>query len=170
MAMQNLRTAPRIGAARLREVWDIFEDACWRLEAMDIPDALIHSDINLGNILVGDEGCVFVDWANAGVGNPFVTYEQLRIQLAQERSTQAWVPRLTEIYQEVWRLMLPNCQIECAFTLVPIISAASYLYSRKDWITAEHGHNPQLQSYARSLVRQMERAAQAIELNHERCA
>jgi Phosphotransferase enzyme family len=170
MAMQSLNTVPRIGPARLREVGKVLENACLRLEAMDIPNALIHPDINLGNILVGDGGCVFTDWANACVGNPFVTFEQLRVQLAQERSTQAWVPRLTQIYQEAWQTVLPSCQIECAFTLVPLISVASYLYSRKDWLTSEHRGDPQLQSYARSAARQMERAAQAIELKQALCA
>ena len=170
MTMQDLPTVPRIGGGRLREIGKVLEDACLRLEAMSIPDALIHSDINLGNILVREGRCVFTDWANACVGNPFVTFEQLRIQLAQERSTQAWVPRLTEIYQEAWRLTLPGCQIECAFTLVPLVSAASYLYSRKGWFTSGHQLNPQLLSYARSLARQMDRAALAIELNQELCA
>jgi hypothetical protein len=170
MVMQRFDAVPRIGAARLREVAKVFKDACYRLDAIGIPDALIHSDINLNNVLIGDRGCTFTDWAHAWVGNPFVTFEQLRAQLAQDKSTHSWVPRLTEIYQDVWRSVLPVCQFECIFTLVPLIAAASYLCSRRDWLTSEYRHKAQLQSFARSLARQMERAARAVELDHSLCA
>jgi hypothetical protein len=170
MAMRQFDDVPRISAARFVEVARVFEDACYRLETIGIPDTLLHSDLNLHNILIGDGSCVFTDWAHACVGNPFVTFEQLRAQVAQEKNTHSWVSRLPELYQEAWRRALPNCQLECVPTLVPLIAVASYLCSRRDWIISERRYMPRFQSYARSLARQMDRAARAIELEHTLCA
>src|ERR1700722_1553467 len=170
MAARSIDIGHHVEAARLREVAKLIEEASFRLEELGIRDALIHSDIDLSNILSGRRGCIFTDWAQAGVGNPIVTFEQLRVQFSHEQDHASWTPELTKIYENAWRPLLPDCNFGCAFTLAPLISIASYVCSRRDWVTSEHRHRPHSQSYARALARQLDRAAQAMELNQSTCA
>jgi hypothetical protein len=169
-ASQTSNHAPRLGADRIQEIGSSLEDACFRLEALGIPDTLIHSDLSFGNILAGPRRCVFTDWAYACVGNPFLNYEHLRVQIAQETCTGQCVPRLTEVYLESWRQLLTDSQIKCALALVPPIAVALYLSRRWDWFTSEHRHDPHFQSYVRAMARQMAGAGKGIELKEVRCA
>jgi hypothetical protein len=169
MAARSIDMGHHVEAARLREVAKLIEEASFRLEELGIPDALIHSDIDLSNILSGSRGCIFTDWAQAGVGNPIVTFEQLRVQFSQEQNHASWTPRLTRMYQNAWRAVVPDCNFGCAFSLTPLISIASYVCSRRDWVISEHRHRPHSQSYARALARQLDRAAQTMELNQSTC-
>ena len=78
--------------------------------------------------------------------------------------------RLTEIYRESWREVLTGAQIECALAQVPPIAIVLYLFERWNWLASERRHDPQFQSYLRGLARQMDRAAQALELGSVLCA
>jgi len=102
------------------------------MENIGIPDALVHGDINPGNILIDDDRCVFTDWAQAGISTPFVTFEHLKRQLTQDAGKQSSVCRLSEIYRGSWRSMLTDCQVDSAAMLSPLIAIAAYLYGRRD--------------------------------------
>jgi hypothetical protein len=170
MASRNLSHTPRLAADRIQEIGSSLDEACLRLEALGIPDTLIHSDLSFENILVGPRRSVFTDWAFASVGHPFLNYEHLRVQIAQETRTGRCVPRLAEIYWKSWRQVLTDSQIECALALVPPIAVALYLSRKWDWFTSEHRHDPNFQSYVRAMARQMEGASQGIERKEVRCA
>jgi thiamine kinase-like enzyme len=161
MRAQNFDTVPRFGAKRLREVEAILHDACFRLEELGIPYALVHNDINLGNILIGSEGCGFTDWASAGVSNPIVTLEQLKMQLVQDKRTVPWISRISEAYRKRWREVILDDAIDQALALVPLIAIATHIWSRKEWVLSEQRHDPGVQSYLRSLMRHMSRAAES---------
>lgn len=170
MARPGVSHALRLGPNRIRAIGSILEEGCCGLDALGIPDTLLHGDIGFGNILVGCRGCVFTDWANASVGNPFVTFEHLRVQIAQESETASWVPRLIEVYQESWREVLIDDQIKCALALVPPVAVALDLLGRWDWLASERRNDPQFHSFVRGLARQMDHAAQAPELGTVLCA
>jgi hypothetical protein len=170
MTTQEVTTVRRIGPSRFREITQIFAAACSEIEDIGIPDALCHGDINPGNILIDDDQCVFTDWALASVGNPFATFDHLRLQLGHGANSQISSLRLFEVYKSAWLPMLSDCQIERAAVLVPLIAIAAYLHSRRDWLTSKRRYEPQMQIYARSLARQIDRAARAIELGHTLCA
>jgi hypothetical protein len=169
MAGKQSSPSPKLGRGRLREVWRILEEACFSLEALGIPDTLMHGDINLGNILVG-HGCVFIDWAQASIGNPFVTFEQLRVQIAEDQNTAQWTPYMTEKYTKSWGQILSASQIKCALAVVPLISVALELCGRWTWLTSDRLHEPRFQSYVRGLARQMDRAVRDLELREIICA
>jgi len=42
-----------------------------------IPNAIGHLDFNFGNIVASDDRCVFLDWAEACAGHPFLTFQYL---------------------------------------------------------------------------------------------
>ena len=47
------------------------------LDALGIPETLGHLDLNPGNIVASPDRCVFLDWAEAYLGNPFFTFQYL---------------------------------------------------------------------------------------------
>jgi hypothetical protein len=170
MSEPSFSCTPRLGASRIGELRAIIDEACIGLEALGIPDSLLHGDIHYGNILAGPLGCVFTDWAQAAVGNPFITFEQLRTQVAQDRDTAHWVGPLTESYRQSWREVLTEDQIKCALSLVPPVAILSYVFDQWERLASEDRHDPQFQSYLRAMTRQIDRAARAIDTKAILCA
>jgi len=167
MSMQTSARVPRIGEERLRQIEQTLHDACSRMEELDIPDTVIHNDINSGNILFAGTRCVFTDWCEVGVGNPFFTFQYLsKLQFNRE---EGWTPRLQETYKRSWLGILNESQIDRAFTLTPLLAIFSYLLGRGTWLHSAQRHDPNTQSHARSLARHMDRAAHAPDLVETIC-
>jgi hypothetical protein len=158
MMKQSSTKVPRIENRRLQQLVTVIEDACFRMEALKIPDTLVHNDMNSGNILFQGKHCVFTDWCEIGVGNPFFTLQYLC--LLQPRGGQDWTSRLRELYRQCWLDFLSLYQIEQALALMPLLAILSYLYGRGSWLSSVRRHDPHVESYARCLTRHMDRAAQ----------
>jgi len=159
----NSTSNSQISRQRLRDVYRAFQVAASRLEDIDVPDTLVHSDINTGNILIGEGSCIFTDWSQAGVGHPFANFEQLRIQLAQDHRTAASsYDRLIAAYKRSWTGRVTDSQFQIAFKFAPPIAIAMYLHTRRDWFTSLQLRNPQFVRYARSMARQLDRATREI--------
>jgi hypothetical protein len=157
MAKQSSTKVSRIEKRRLRQMATILQDACSRMEDLGIPDTLTHNDINSGNILFRGDHCVFTDWCEAGVGNPFLTFQHLcRLQSGNSEDCN---PRLYEACKRCWLDCLTTSQFDQAFALTPLLAILSYLYGRGTWLRSGLRHEPHVESYARSLARHMDRAA-----------
>ncbi|MBB6143721.1 hypothetical protein HNQ77_001670 [Silvibacterium bohemicum] len=170
MNRQTSTKAPRLEIQRLRELESIVRDACLAMQDLRVPDALIHNDINGGNILLCGSRCVFTDWAEACIGNPFLTFQHLCAQVSLDsRDAEAWLPCVRSAYKRSWREWLTESQIDQAFVLMPILAIASYLYGRGAWLNSPIRETPHFQSYSRSLARHMDRAARAPELLEALC-
>jgi hypothetical protein len=170
MSRQTSTKVMPIGAARLREIGRIVENACTAMDHLAIPDAIIHNDINSGNILIRKGACVFIDWCEAYVGNPFLTLQHLLLLLRGSNCAERNVVRLKDAYRQCWLESLNEWQIDNAFALAPLLAAASYLYGRGDWLHTGKRNDPHVQSYARSLARYMDREAQNPVLLEAICA
>lgn len=158
-----------IRTGRLRELRSLLEDGLMELNAIGIPDTLIHNDVNSGNILFDGARAVFTDWAEGYIGNPFLTFQHLRIHAECEDTTHTWGPLLTAIYKDHWCTLLTERQVERSLALVPPLAIASYLCGRDIGFTASYRDNPQAQSYARSLARHMNHATQAPDFLEALC-
>jgi hypothetical protein len=158
MMKQSSTKVPRIEKRRLWQMASIVQDACFCMEALEIPETLVHNDMNSGNILFHRAHCVFTDWCEIGVSNPFFTFQYLC--LLQLRGGEDWTPRLRELYRQCWLDHLSSSQIEKALALMPLLAILSYLYGRGTWLHSVRRNNPHVESYARSLARHMNRAAQ----------
>jgi hypothetical protein len=157
MAQQTSTKVPRIESRRLRQVASILEDACCQMEALEIPDTLVHNDLNSGNILFEGTRCVFADWCEVGIGNPYFSLQYLCLL---QPSGEDWAPRLRERYGKCWLDVLSASQIKQAFALTPLLAIFSYLYGRGTWLNSARRNSPDVEGYARSLARRMDREAQ----------
>ena len=170
MNRQTSKKVPGIDVRRLRELEHILHRACSRMQELHVPNALIHNDINGGNILLRGTSCVFTDWAEACIGNPFFTFQHLCAQISRDSEhAGAWLPQVKHAYKKAWIECLTEAQIDLAFALMPILGITSYLYGRGTWLNSTRRDDRHFQSYSRSLARCMDRAARAPELLEALC-
>jgi hypothetical protein len=163
MTRQTTAKVAPLSRHRVLELGEILGDALCQVEALGIPDMLIHNDLNLGNILSDGTNCVFTDWSEAAVGNPFLSFERFRLL---NRDAEG---ELRRVYGEVWREYLSQASIDRACQLMPLLSIFACLYGRGDWLVDTGKITPQFESYARSLARHMDRAAKNPELREALC-
>jgi hypothetical protein len=170
MEYQTSTKTPRLGVSRLREIGVTVESACEAMEELGIPETVIHNDVNRGNILVRGNDCVFTDWCETCVGNPFVTFQQLLLLLPPDmEKAEAHRFTLMRAYKRCWLDSLTSWQLDQAFAIVPLLAIASYLYGRGEWLRSPHRHAPDKQSYARGLARHMDRATRIPSLMEALC-
>jgi hypothetical protein len=161
MDRQTSKRAIPLTSMRLREIGRIIEDACAALDALEIPNTLLHNDINLTNILVSGSRCVFIDWAEAAVGSPFFTFEHLRAQILSDTVTAGWMPSLDQNYQRQWATCLTRLQVQKGMALARLLAIVAHLYGRGDWLTSGIRQSTGFEASARSLARHMDRAARS---------
>jgi hypothetical protein len=170
MSLQTERKVPQLSSIRLSELGDLLFETCSALQDLGIPDSVMHNDISPGSILSDGVNCVFTDWCEAYVGNPFITLEQLCVHAARKTSEpELWVQKLRGVYKSCWNGFLTELQIDRAIHLVPLVSVFSYLYGRGDWLRSSRRNEPVVQSYSRSLARHMDRIASSQQLAETLC-
>ncbi|HTF70877.1 MAG TPA: phosphotransferase [Edaphobacter sp.] len=157
MGLQTSTKVPRIETKRLCELQNLFEDVCSYMEDLGLPDTLLHGDMNLGNILVAGERCVFIDWCEAYVGNPLVTFEHLL--LLNQIEDQSVKASLRETYRSATSKMCDPRAVDAGFACMPLIAAASTIFGRGDWFRTPGRSDPRQQAYVRGIARHMDRAA-----------
>jgi Ser/Thr protein kinase RdoA (MazF antagonist) len=133
------------------------------MEQLNIPNTLIHGDMNQGNILADGSHCRFTDWSEAYLGNPFTTFQHLLLLNVGEHR-EITDHSLKRAYKHFWMRLLDPIQIDQAFVLMPLLAIVSYLYGRGDWLSSPICEDPHRKRYARSLARHMDHAARAPEL------
>lgn len=136
------------------------KDSLTLLEELGIPDALGHLDLNAGNIIVSENGYVFVDWAEAYVGHPFLSFEYLlehfRHAIGADVAREA---ELVRSYNAPWEQVLPADVIAEALTLAPLAAVFAYAAGIDGWRNQERPIEPKAAGYFRSLARRMHREA-----------
>jgi hypothetical protein len=170
MQQQTSLRAQRLDHQQLGELGNRLHSSCLRMEELEVPDSLIHGDINPGNILFDGTRCVFIDWAEAYIGNPFLNFEQFANHLMrQSEQAKGWVPYLRTLYKQQWLDVLTESKIDCVFALAPLLAAATYLFGRGDWLRSPSRNDANFQAFARSLARRMYRTALAPETREALC-
>lgn len=166
MHLQTSNKASPLGTARLREIQGIFDEVCARMSALNLPETVIHGDLSFDNIVSQERECVFIDWAEAYIGNPLVTLQHLLL-LNQVESPGLRISlneTLTDRYRTVIERVCERDVIDQALIYMPLIAAASALYGRGDWMANSSNHVARSHVYMRSLARSMDRAARNPQL------
>jgi hypothetical protein len=97
-----------------------FMDSC-------LPETLLHGDIGHGNVLATSNGPVFLDWAEASIGNPFVCAEHLLADLTRSNPQVAEVQaELRRHYASQWSAYLQPSKLEKVSALAPAMGVFEY--------------------------------------------
>lgn len=164
----SVRVAP-MTPRRMEELNDLLNEACDSIEAIGIPDTLIHNDINAGNILFDGSKAVFADWAEAYIGNPFFSFHHLRMHTQQVESSHVWEKKVDSIYLDHWRNHIGAAVASRALALTQPLAIASYLIGRDTGFDSPVRNEPHCEAYARSLARHMDRAVRAADFLEALC-
>jgi hypothetical protein len=128
------------------------------LQGFGFPDTLGHLDCNPGNLVVSPERCVFLDWAEACVTNPLITFEYLRRHMERCRIDEPAVEsRITAAYLRPWASFFSPHDLRRAIAAVPPVAVFIHAIAGDAWRTVNPVSNPALASYYRSLTRRMHR-------------
>jgi Ser/Thr protein kinase RdoA (MazF antagonist) len=165
MERQTSSKVKPLSKHRLRELECILRDACCRVQHLGIPDTLVHSDLNAGNILFDGTRNVFIDWAGAYIGHPFVSFQHLCLHLPQDLHLDPnHLLQVKDLYKRSWRDWFTESRLDQAFALIPILAITYYLYGRGDWLDTPWNGCSRIHGYRRSLARHIDFAAHAPEL------
>jgi hypothetical protein len=140
------------------------------LAATGIPDALNHLDFHPGNIFVFGDRCTFIDWAEAAIGHPFLTFEYLLEHL--RRLCPEYAERheeLASIYASPWERFASPSSVSVSVALAPLSAVFAHAVSTNAWRRPEMLSSPRTAGYFRSLVRRMKREADALEVRSLEC-
>jgi hypothetical protein len=139
------------------------------LARLDIPDTLGQLDFNPGNILCSTEQCIFLDWAEAYVGAPFLTLQYLLEH--QSQRTVLCVPapeHLVDRYASPWVSYVSCSAVAAALRMMPLLAAFACA-ATSDWTEAWRRRDERFSGYLRSLTRRMLREAGILCANRILC-
>jgi len=163
MAQQRSTRVPPLSPSQISEMLNLLTDAIAALEKLEIGDVLLHNDLNSGNVLIHGKKAIFIDWAEAGIGNPWLGLHHI-LALAMERPQLGnKTQHLYEVYAEHWRNRLSAKHISKAYLLSGPLAIVCYLCGRDSSFTSAHRDIESVQSYARSLARHLNRMVHTTE-------
>jgi hypothetical protein len=143
-------------SARVQDALTVFEET-------GIPNTLGHLDFNPGNIICSPTGCRFLDWAEAFVGHPFLTFEYLlehfRRTFGQDDSQET---QFAARYTSPWRAFASESDIRRALEVAPLIAVFTHAAGNDLWADPRKLEDPRSAGYLRSLTRRMEREAHGL--------
>jgi hypothetical protein len=162
LSWQPPQNACPVARSRLAEIRQLLEKLFDRLERLDIPVAILHGDINQGNVLFTGEQCQFTDWSDGFIGLPFIALEHLLLlnRIESPRQKEAVNEALRQMYRLAFSGICDQQQTNLGMTCAPLVAAISALYGRGDWLHAATRNEPRRLTYARSMARHIDCAAQ----------
>jgi len=170
MQRQTKVPPPVLSRHELCDLGATLKNALYCLESLSIPGTLGHSDFNPGNILVGSERCVFIDWAEAHVSHPFVTFEYLISHLRKDYPALAhFEGEIRSSYFRCWESVAMPEQIAEAFQYSRLVAVFAYAVAGNSWRDMERLKIPQVPGYLRSLTRRMKQEADAVQGGRVEC-
>jgi hypothetical protein len=160
MAVQEKQSPPALTILELDFLGESLREAFSVLQNLRIPETLGHLDLNPGNILVTAARCVFLDWAEACVTNPFITFEYLAEHLRRSNILGAeGRERAATAYRRLWRSFLSPDDLTRAMDVSPLIAVFTYAVAANGWRSPDALQNVSDAGFLRALTRRMHREA-----------
>jgi hypothetical protein len=160
MREQERTCPPPMNEQELEALEETLFAALTHLESLHLPDTLGHLDFHPGNILVGRNGVVFLDWSAAGVGCPLITLEFLMERLRRVHPTlEAWRNAVLSAYLERYRFLVRPQDLRAALRTTPLVAAFAYAVASGAWSDPVRRHDPTTAAHLRSLTRRMNQEA-----------
>ena len=170
MQQQTKVPPPILSWQELSELGATLKNALCCLESLGIPDTLGHSYFNPGNILVGSQRCVFIDWAEAHVSHPFLTFEYLISHLRKDYpALTRFEDAIRSAYAQRWQSVSLPEHVSEAFLFSSLVAVFAYAVAGNSWRDPERLRIPQVPGYLRSLTRRMKQEADSVPRRRVEC-
>jgi hypothetical protein len=170
MALQKREPPAILSNSDIAFLRDELKQACSTLEDLGLPDILGHIDFNPGNIVISPEKCVFLDWAEASVVSPFITFSYLREHARRSLSgIREAQEQIAGAYLDPWRSLLSRSDIARGMALSSIVAVFAYALAIDEPLSRETSESPASAGFLRSLARRMHREALGIRGRSELC-
>jgi len=170
---QQRKTPPSVlGKEEMRKLGRQVKHALTAWAQSNVPDTLGHLDLNPGNILASVDQCIFLDWAEAYVGPPFLTFQYLIEHLRQTKEPSLMGSQfLADYYFSNWLGCVSPVAVTSAQRLMPLLAVFACA-TASNWTEALFSRDKRFRGYLRSLTRRMQREASSCGGNrmHARCA
>lgn len=149
-AQTSARSTP-LSSRELYQLQKDVEAALVEFMNTGVPETLLHGDIGHGNVLATAAGPVFLDWAEAAIGHPFLSAEHLLADLARSNPLLAKKQAiLRSHYAASWKSLVEPELLEEITVLAPAVAAL--VYAIMIWESSQNLLDP---SYAWPLMRSM---------------
>ena len=163
MLAQTKIPPPALSPRELDHLRIRVKDSLALLADLKIPDALGHLDLNPANIIVSSNRCVFLDWAEAYVGPPFLSLQYLLEHFRRAvRGNDAAESRLSSGYRTPWLEFAPTEIIDEALDLAPLVAVYAYAIRNPAWRDLRMLRDTRVPGYFRSLTRRMHSEGQKL--------
>jgi hypothetical protein len=158
MERQTKEPPPALSRSELLTLRTQLQDTLCEAADCEIPNAIGHLDLNPGNIIVNHDQCVFLDWAEACVGPPFLTLQYLLEHLRRYRQQDSSLESvITSAYLNAWRSFISPKKVAAALRVFPLLAVFAYATCGNAWRDPEQRSRPETARYFRSLTRRMKR-------------
>jgi hypothetical protein len=163
MERQTKESPSALPRSELLTLQTQLQDTLSEADNREIPNAIGHLDFNPGNIVAHHNECVFLDWAEACAGYPFLTFQYLLQHLRRYRQPDnSWESAITCICLNNWRSFISSKEITNALRISPLLAVFAYATCRDAWRDPERRTRPEVAAYFRSLTRRMKREADGL--------
>jgi hypothetical protein len=163
MERQTKESPPALSRSELLNLQTQLQDILSEAADSEIPNAIGHLDFNPGNIVANHNRCVFLDWAEACAGHPFLTFQYLLQHLRRYgQPDKSWESAITCMYLNIWRSSISPKKITDALRVSPLLAVFAYAACRAAWRGPEHRTRPEVAGCFRSLTRRMKREADRL--------
>jgi Ser/Thr protein kinase RdoA (MazF antagonist) len=170
MEQQRKTPPPALDRDELLTLGSQIKETLSELAELGIPNTLGHLDFNPGNILCSADQCVFLDWAEAYVGPPFLTFEYLRTHLTRtQREGVGLSADVVNAYKTQWHTVLSPEVVAVALNLAPVLAAFVYAAGTEGWRNPTLLREPRAAAYLRSLTRRMRVEMQRLQERRQFC-
>jgi hypothetical protein len=170
MDQQSKVPPPIVSRRELASVEESIQVALGLVRESGIADTLGHLDLNPGNIVVSQDRCVFLDWAEAFVGHPFFSFRYLLEHFRREVGIdRALEERLIAAYAAEWRRLISPADLTAAFALAPLLAVFAYAVGSGVWRDEQRLQDSRTAGYLRGLTRRMNREASRLSDRRPQC-
>jgi len=164
MSLQTSTQARRLVLDDLHLMERQLRASCRSIEALALPESIGHCDFNAGNVFVDRGEAVFLDWAQAYVGTPFLMLEYLLLLVRRSlRRPDSEIDIVRQEYLGIWEQRCSPRKIADALKFIPLLAAFSYaLVCGGSQQKIQEG-NRGLAGYLRALARRIHLEAEILE-------
>jgi hypothetical protein len=132
------------------------KDVLTAYSGLDILNTLGHLDFNQGNIIASGDYCVLLDWAEACVGPPFLTFQYLLERLRRlQPARQSWETRLLSEYSAKWQALMEPQEVAATLAAAPLLAVFTYAAAAPTWRNTDLLKDPDIARHFRSLARRI---------------